>query len=168
MASACGPGLFIREGGRILPALPEDNEVAREYPAYADKGEVRQGYRITILTRRLAVRKDDPIRIIHVCEAVAPGTLLYVMGPKAIYDEYVNGMLATAALPADEDPLAPASYDGRIISGPAIDCNYEITQYRFREPGTYLVQWRPGKFSSNTLAIKVFANEADASQEKDV
>lgn len=42
------------------------------------------------------------------------------------------------------------------------------SQYSFHEPGIYLIQWRPGKFSSNTLAIKVFSNEADAWQENAV
>jgi hypothetical protein len=160
--SASGLGLFIREGDRILRAAAEDEEIARSYPAFPDKGAIVDGYRLTILTRNIAIHTDDPVHIIHVCEAVVPDLLLYVMGPKPVHDEYVNGVLATAALPAGEDPLVPESYDGRITRGPAVDYNYEITQYRFREPGIHLIQWRPGKFSSNTLALKVSSREADA------
>ncbi|WP_177171812.1 hypothetical protein [Nitrosovibrio tenuis] len=88
----------------------------------------------------------------------------HVMGPKPVYDEYVNGILSTTALPADEDPLAPSSYDGRVAEGPGIDYNYEITQYRFETPGMYLIQWRPGILVSNTLRIKVTAGEAVKAQ----
>lgn len=157
MDSASELGLFIREGDRILPATAEDEEVARSYPMFPDKGAILRGYRITILTRNITVPTGDPIRIIHICEAVIPDSLLYVMGPKPIYDEYVNGILSMAALPVNENPLAPSSYDGRTAIGPAIDCNYEITQYRFEKPGTYLIQWRPGTLVSNMLRIQVTA-----------
>jgi hypothetical protein len=159
--SGSKPGLFVREDDRILRATTEDEEVAQGYPAFPDKGRIVDGYRLTILTRSIAIPAGEPVHIIHVCEAVVPGLLLYVMGPKPVHDEYVNGILATKALPEGEDPLVPDLYDGRIVRGPGIDYNHEITQYRFRKPGIYLIQWRPGKFSSNTLAIKVSSNGAD-------
>lgn len=161
MDAASELGLFIREGDRILPATAEDEEVARNYPMFPDKGAVVGGYRLTILTRNLTIHTGDPIHIIHVCEAVLPDSLLYVMGPKTVYDEYVNGILSTAALPAGEDPLAPSSYDGRIAQGPTIDYNYEITQYRFEQPGAYLIQWRPGTLVSNMLRLQVIVHAAD-------
>ena len=77
------------------------------------------------------------------------------MGPKPVYDEYVGDILATTALPAGEEPLVPWSLDGRVATGPAIDYNYEITQYRFDEPGIYLIQWRLGMLASNTLGIQI-------------
>ncbi|SCX85465.1 hypothetical protein SAMN05216420_101110 [Nitrosospira sp. Nl5] len=159
MDSTSGPGLFIRERDRILPATAEDEEVARSYPMFPDKGPITHGYRITILTRNIMVSAGDCVRIIHICEAVIPHLLLYIMGPKPIYDEYVNDVLSTPALPVHENPLAPSFYDGRTAVGPAIDYNYEITQYRFEKPGTYLLQWRPGTLVSNTLRIQVAAEK---------
>lgn len=158
MDSASELGLFIREGDRILPATAEDEEVARSYPIFPDKGAVVGGYRLTILTRSFTIHTGDPIHIIHVCEAVLPDSLLYVMGPKPVHDEYVNGTLSTTALPPGEHPPAPSSYDGRTVDGPAVDYNYEITQYRFERPGTYLIQWRPGILVSNTLRLQVTAH----------
>lgn len=159
MDSARELGLFIREGDRILPATAEDEGVARNYPMFPDKGSIVRGYRITILTRNVAVHAGDFVRVIHICEALMTDSLLYVMGPKPVYDEYVNGVRSTAALPVNENPLAPSSYDGRTAIGPAIDYNYEITQYQFKEPGIYRLQWRPGTLVSNTLRIQVTAGE---------
>jgi hypothetical protein len=151
--------LFVRDGDRIVPAGAEDEEVARRYPIFPDKGPILGGYRITILTRDVTFHAGDLIRIIHVCEAVTTDTRLYVMGPKPVYGEYVDGILSTAALPVGEDFQAPSSYDGRTVNGPAVDFNYEITQYRFNEPGLHLVQWRPGVLISNELKIQVTAHE---------
>jgi hypothetical protein len=145
--------LFVREGDRLVPAAAEDEEVARRYPMFPDKGPIAGGYRITILTREGTCHAGDLIRVIHVCEAVTAGTRLYVMGPKPVYGEYVDGILSTAAPPIGEDLLAPSSYDGRVANGPAVDFNYEITQYRFNKPGAHRLQWRPGILVSNELKI---------------
>ena len=159
MDSARNPELFVREGDRIVPAADEDQEVARAYAMFPDKGRIVGGYRITILTRDGGFHTGDPVRIIHVCEAVTENTRLYVMGPKPVWGEYVDGALLTAALPVGEDPLAPSSYDGRVVRGPAIDYNYEITQYRFNTPGTHLIQWRLGTLVSNERRVQVASRE---------
>ncbi len=149
------PALFVRDGDRLVEAAREDEEVAARYPAFPDKGPVVDGYRLTILSRQGAYGVGDPVRVIHVCEAVLRGTKLYVMGPKPVYDEDVDGKRATAATPPGEDALAPSTYDGRVVDGPAVDYNYEITEYRFDAPGTHTIQWRPRPFASNVLRIEV-------------
>ncbi|MGH8683952.1 MAG: hypothetical protein ACREUM_01230, partial [Nitrosospira sp.] len=86
MDSSNKPGLFVREGDRILRATAEDEEVAQSYPTFPDKGTIMGGYRLTILTRNITIHAGDPVHIIHVCEAVIPDSLLYIMGPKPVYD----------------------------------------------------------------------------------
>lgn len=149
------PTLFVRDGARLVEASSEDQDVAAGYPAFPDKGPVVDGYRLTILSSKGACFIGEPVRVVHVCEAVTPGASLYVMGPKPVYGEEVDGKPATAAAPPGEDALAPSAYDGRVVDGPAVDYNYEITEYRFDTPGTHTIQWRPGPYRSNVLRVEV-------------
>ena len=58
---------------------------------------------------------------------------------------------------APEIPDYPwvATYDGVVLPSPAIDYNYEVTSYRFDEPGTHAIQWRSGKNASNAITVWV-------------
>lgn len=147
------PGLFVRYNDTIVAAPPEDVTVAKSYPRSPDKGPLINGARLTILTRQGNYEIGEPIRIIHVFEAVEPGRTVYVMGPKTVFGEYVNEILKT--LPAPDDVLAPHDYEGMTIQSPAADYNYEITSYTFRAPGTYQIQWRLGELESNVLNVIV-------------
>jgi hypothetical protein len=133
----------------------EAAELTRSYPSLRDKGTPVDGYRLTIMASDGLRRAGETVRILHVCEAVAPRAHLYVMGPKPVYDEYVDGRLTTSPTPAGEHPLAPAMYDGRVAEGPGVDFNYEVTEYRFDAPGRHVVQWRPEPFASNVLYVEV-------------
>ena len=150
------PGLFRREGDQIVPAAPGDQEVARSYCEFPDKGPIFEGQRITILTRSVRQPFDQPVRIIHVCEAISASVCLFVMGPKPVYGEYVDDVLVTQPTPTDEDPLRPSAYDGRVLTGPAVDYNFDITSYIFDKVGTHIIQWRPiGGLASNILRIEI-------------
>ena len=127
----------------------------RSYPELEDKGPVIGGYRLTLLTSSRECGAGDPVRVIHICESMAPDRPLYVMGPKPVLGEYVDDEPATDPAPDTETPLAPASYDGRVAGGPGIDPNYDVTEYRFETPGRHTIQWRLGRFASNVLAIEV-------------
>jgi hypothetical protein len=144
------PGLFIREGDRIVDAPPEDVEVAKRYPAFANKGAVVGDRRITIMCRADKYRVGEQVRVLHVLEALKPGQKLFVMGPKAVYGEYVDDRLATAA---SADPAQ--AYDGRVLDSPGVDYNYDITHYSFSEPGRHKIYWQMGELRSNTLEIEV-------------
>jgi hypothetical protein len=148
------PGLYVREGERIVEASPQDIAVARSYPEFADKGPVVDGRRITILTESLTHRVGDDVRVIHVVDLTEPGQDAYVMGPKVVFGEYVNETLMTPPMP-DEDPLHPATYNGVILPSPAVDYNYDITSYRFETPGLYRIQWRLDGLRSNVLPVRV-------------
>lgn len=149
------PGLSVRSGDQIVPAPEADAAVAKGYPAAAAKGPWLDGRRITILTRELRVKAGEPVRIIHVVESTRPGDALHVMGPKAVLGEHVDGKLATAPAPATGDPLAPTGvYDGRARPAPAVDYNYEITEYKLAA-GRHTVEWQLGALRSNQLAIDV-------------
>jgi len=135
------------------------------YATWTAKGAVHAGCRVTLLTTTPQCRPGAIVRIDHVFEAVAAGHELYVMGPKPVYDEYVNGHLQGAAQPADgADPFTPLEYDGRVVDSPGSDANYAPTYYRFPRPGRYEIQWRPGAWRSNILTITVRAalDAADA------
>jgi hypothetical protein len=119
------------------------------------EGPPSRGYRLTVLAATTSVAVNETVRVVHVCESVSGDAPLYVMGPKPVYDEYVDGVRATEPPPAGEDPFAPASYDGRVLPGPGVDTNYEVMEYAFTSPGEHTVQWRPGGIASNTLRFTV-------------
>jgi len=149
------PGLFVREGDRIVPAPEEDERLARTYPDWPDKGPVYGGRRITVMAKKDAYSVGEEVRVIHVFEAIEPGHRVYVMGPKPVQGEYVDEKLATGPPPTGGDPLVPLNYNGRVLPSPAVDYNYEITSYKFSEPGTHRILWKIGPLRSNVLKVTV-------------
>jgi hypothetical protein len=149
------PRLYVRDGDRIVEAPDADQAVVDGYPEWESKGDVRDGIRLTIMAASSEYRPGEPVRVIHVLEATEFGVPLYVMGPKAVLSEYVDGELQTPRPLAGADPLVPAHYDGRVLDGPGLDVNWEITEYRFDEAGEHTIVWRPGRYASNELIITV-------------
>ena len=143
------PQLFARDGASIVPAPPGDHAVAATYARSAVRGPLRDGVRITILTERAKYKVGEEVRVIHVLEAPEPGHELYVMGPKPIHSEYVDGVERTPP------PPAPGSYDGRVLQSPGVDWNYEVTTYRFTTPGPHRLQWRADGRESNVIELEV-------------
>ncbi len=131
-------GLLERKGDKIVNAPQEDFELAKTYHAFKDKGPLIGGQRISILTKKTEYKVGEPVRVLHVLEAVMPGIIVYVMGPKTIYDEYVDGKLVTKKGPGNEP------YNGAVVDRPIADFNYEITTYTFTESGHHTVQWKGG------------------------
>jgi hypothetical protein len=149
------PGLQVRNGDRIVPAADDDQTVAAGYPAARTKGAWLEDRRLTILTRETRVKVDQPVRIVHVVESTRAGDALYVMGPKPVLGEHVDGKLVTAAAPGTGDPLVPpGDYDGRVQPAPAVDYNYDITEYRLAV-GRHTIEWQLGALCSNQLIIDV-------------
>src|SRR5262245_48898442 len=108
----------------MRPAHEADVAVARGYPTILTKGAWLDGRRITILTGGLQVKAEQPVRIVHVVETTRAGDSLYVMGPKPVVGELIDGKLVTAAAAASGDPLMPVGdYNGRVLSAPAVDYN---------------------------------------------
>jgi hypothetical protein len=145
------PGLFVRTNGRIVEASAADQAVARGYPQWPDKGPLKEGRRITVMARKTAYARGEEIHVIHVYEVSVPGQHVYVMGPKPIYGEYLDGKLSTCELPPEEDPFAPMNYNGRVSVSPAVDYNYDITRYNVSDPGRHQLYWQIGGLRSNTL-----------------
>jgi hypothetical protein len=78
------------------------------------------------------------------------------MGPKPVRGEYVDGALRTVAAPASADPLAPEGlYDGPVTPAPAVDYNWDITEYAFSSAGAHTIEWKLGALISNQLVIQV-------------
>ena len=144
---------------QVVATEPDWNleDVLALYADWVDRGELYHGRRVTIMTTDTACRTNETLRVDHVLEAVRPGHDLYVMGPKPLFSEYVNGILQGAGPTAHEaaDPFAPVEYDGRVLAGPGIDANFAPTFYRFPRPGRYEICWQPGAWRSNTLVIVV-------------
>lgn len=149
------PGLFEWRDGALIQASAADVAVARSYPPYADKGGLVNGKRLTVMSSSLLYRVAEEVRVIHVVEVVEPGQELYVMGPKTVYGEQVDDVLATPQPP--DDVWAPDTYNGPTLPSPAVDYNYEITAYRFDRAGRHTIQWCIGNLRSNKLAIQVEA-----------
>ena len=150
------PELFVRANGRVVKAPEEDIVVAEGYERWPSKGKLMDGRRLTIMAARKSYAVGDEVRIIHVSEVVADHPV-YVSGPKPVLEEYVDGQLATAPLPAGENPLEPSSYDGPVLRGPRVDYNWEVTTYQFSKLGTHQIVWKPGSLASNGLSIDVEA-----------
>ncbi|WP_394829204.1 hypothetical protein [Pendulispora albinea] len=150
--------LFVREGDRLVEAPAEDVALARAYPRWPDKGAVAGGRRLTLLCAERPYAAGETVHVIHAVEYVGTGHTAYVMGPKPVVGEWVDGSLATAPAPAPSggDPLVPRDYDGLTLPSPIVDIHYEITTYRFVRPGTHDIVWRLGPdLQSNVLRVQV-------------
>jgi hypothetical protein len=133
------------------------DEIARGYAAWPDRGPPHEGRRATIMVERDRFRAGDKIRVRHVLEILDAGGTLYVMGPKPVYGERLDGVLVTEPPPEDDDPFLPPVYDGPSIPGPGVDCNFEVTTYSFPEPGTHTIVWKLDGIESNVLTLAVAA-----------
>lgn len=148
--------LFDDPSRRVVDATEADQQLVRNYPDWLDKGPPADGTRLTLTTARLDVAVGDALRIAHIVEEQAAGRLLFGVGPKPVRDEFIDGVLATAATPGPGDyPWLPPSYDGEAAPAPGIDDNFEITEYRFDRPGQHRIQWCPGSYRSNVLRLTV-------------
>lgn len=135
---------------------PADEEVARTYPEWPEKGEPVGGRQITLLTSRHRVRCGEEVRVIHVAEALDPSARLYFLAAKPVLGEIVDGVPAGPAAPTSDDPLRPGPlYDGPVLAGPAIDPGWLVTRYRFDRPGDHEIVWKLGDLVSNRLRIRV-------------
>jgi|GEM_PF-1019474 len=149
-------GLSIRENGTLKEAPQEDQVVAKSYPLHYEKGPWTDSTRITILSLKSTYEVGEDIRVIHVVESIKTDYELYIMGPKTIYGEHVDGELASPAVPQDfDDPLIPSIYNGAVETCPAVDYNYDITIYSFDTPGEHTIQWDLGDMKSNVLKVTV-------------
>jgi hypothetical protein len=150
--------LYERVKDKIVEAPPELLKLAQSYPSFGDKGKALKGRRITILADKGHCKVSERVRIVHVLEAVDKGLEVYVMGPKPVYDEYVDGKNMCPK------PRSAASvYDGLVLPSPAADFHYDITTYTFAKPGKHTIQWKGGgdvvegdlNLRSNVLTINV-------------
>jgi hypothetical protein len=131
-------GLLERKGDKIVDAPAEDFALAKTYHTFKDKGPLVAGQRITIMTHKTRYRVGEAVRVLHILEAVEPGKSVHLMGPKAVYDEYVDGKLITPK------ETGCCGYRGVVVDRPIADFNYEITTYTFAEPGLHTIQWKGG------------------------
>jgi hypothetical protein len=129
-------------------------DLADHYDDWIDKGPVKDGRRLTIMTARDRVQAGQEVQVVHVVEATEPGLDVYLMGPKEVFGEAVDGHVANP-LPEGMDPFAPAEYDGRVATGPAVDANYDVTTYTFDAPGEHQIVWRLAGWTSNVLRVTV-------------
>lgn len=142
-------GLYAREAdGNIVYAPDYDTSVARRYPLFEDKGPLEGGMRITIMTAKSEYGVGEEVRVIHILDAPAPGVEVYVMGPKPIREEYINGEPATP--PAEGIGI----YDGMVLQSPYADYNYDVTVYTFDEPGEYSIQWKGGGANGESIGLE--------------
>jgi len=130
--------LYERREGKIVRASPEDLALARTYGSFSNKGPLKDGQRITILTAKNMYKVGEEVRVLHILEAVAPGITVWVMGPKGIYGEFIDSKLVSATEPG------PTAYDGLMTQSPYADFNYDITKYTFTQPGKHTLQWKGG------------------------
>lgn len=148
------PGLYVRQGQQIVEAPAEDQATAKGYPGWPHKGALKDGMRITLLTRKTTYAPGEEIRVLHVFEAPGSGIDVYVMGPKFVHGESVNGAPVSGPPESSTYPWL-GIYDGAVLKSPAVDYNYDVTSYRFSEPGTYVIGWQLGPLRANSLMLQV-------------
>ena len=142
--------------GRFVDAPAADQAIIRDYPFWVDKGPLVGATRLTLTTARTALLVGEAVRVAHIVEECGSGRMLYIVGPKAVSDEFIDGVLVTPASQRQgEYPWLPASYDGELAASPGIDDNFAITEYSFAQPGVHRIDWRPGRFRSNVLVVTV-------------
>ncbi len=144
------PGLFMHRDGKVVEAPAADVAVAKSYPASLAKGPLHKGRRITLLCAPGPYAVGDEVRVIHVYEVTDPGENLFVMGPKPVSGEVVDGVAITPPATALD-----TAYDGRVLPSPGVDYNYDITSHRFSTPGRHTIQWQLGDLRSNLLEVDV-------------
>jgi hypothetical protein len=130
-------------------------DVAEAYAAWPDKGPLVDGRRLTILADPLRVEPGGTVRVAHVYEVTRPGEKLWVMGPKPVYGEELDGEPSTPDPPPGDHPLEPGTYDGVVLDSPGLDHNFEPTAYTFDGPGRHEIRWRVDDLVSNTLVVEV-------------
>jgi hypothetical protein len=150
---------YERSGHEIVPLPLSDLAALRAYPRLAESAKgVAVGpahERLTLTSAKTIYVPDEDIRVLHVHEVAGPGLEVYVMGPKAIYGESVDG--EPRGRPG---PPPVEAYDGAVVPSPAVDTNYEPTVYRLPR-GKHTIVWRSTTLSSttmltsNTLTIEV-------------
>lgn len=137
------------------PSAERLDEIRRRYESWTDRGAASGGRRLTIMAATMELTAGEPVEIEHVVEALGPEHRLYVMGPKPVYGELVDGSPTGPEPPTWEDPLAPRLYDGATLPGPGIDVNFELTRHSFDEPGEHEIVWEAGGLRSNVLRVTV-------------
>jgi len=150
------PGLYVRKGTTIVDAPAADVMVAKGYPRARNKGKPTgaSGERLTLLTEKTRYKVGEEIRVLHVYEATLAGLEVYVMGPKEIFGEEIDGKLVT------KPAIVPTGYDGAVMKSPWADYNYDITVYKLPK-GPHRIQWKSATFGSpivlesNVLAVEV-------------
>jgi len=129
----------------------------RIYGSWPDKGPISDGRRLTVCAEATTWPVGAEVRVFHVLEILEPGRSLYVMGPKRVYGEILDGASVSPPLPDWEHPIAPTNYNGVVLSSPGIDVNFEVTRYRFAAPGRHELVWIADGLTSNRLIIEVAA-----------
>jgi len=147
------PEIYERRGGDIALAPDADQAVAQRYWS-SPHGEVHGGLRMTILAARQSYHVGEAVRVLHAVEAVDPSAEAWVMGPKPVFGEYVDGVDRGRPPEVASYPWI-GEYDGAVVRGPAIDFNFDITSYTFDRPGRHTIEWRLGEVRSNTIVIDV-------------
>jgi len=147
------PEIYIRRGNDIVLAPAEDQAVAQRY-FESQHGDVHGGLRMTLLTARTIYHVREPVRVLHVVEAVDASASAFVMGPKPVYGERLDG-IDLALTPEMPDYPWVGVYDGAVVPGPAADVNFDVTTYTFAEPGRHVIEWKLGALRSNQLVIDV-------------
>jgi hypothetical protein len=145
-------------GQMSVEVIPNDADVALadRYHQWADHGAVVGGRRVSICCAEADYRVGDEIRIVHAMEVIEPGHDVFVMGPKEVFDEYVDDVACGRAGGIEGiDPFSPAEYDGRVAQSPAVDTNFMTTVHTFSDPGDHEFSWRPGSLRSNVVRIHV-------------
>ena len=147
--------LFERSGDKIIAASAAVLALARTYREFKYKGEVVNGVRKTIMTRKRSYKIGEPVRVIHVFESVQYGPAMSTMGPEPICSEFVDGRHVEY-----KSCSGSRSIGWGYTRNPTVNFNFDISTFRFDEPGIHTIRWKSHGFEdaraeSNLIKIYV-------------
>lgn len=111
------------------------------------------GLTLGIAADRTSVAVGEVVSVAHAV-GVPAGHDAWIMGPKPVYGENVDGQARTEMYETADYPWV-GEYDGAVVPGPRVDNNFVVTSYRFATPGKHTIVWSIGGHVSNTLVIDV-------------
>ena len=153
-ATARGPWLLLAALPLALVRHPSPQPIpVADPPTVVTVAPNDDGLTLGIAADKASVAVGEEVHVAHAV-GVPAGHDAWIMGPKPVYGEIVDGQTRTEMYEIAEYPWV-GEYDGAVVPGPRVDNNFAVTSYSCATPGKHTIVWSIGGHVSNTLEIDV-------------